>query len=473
MAQELSPADRAAIVRTAARLGIAPADLTAVMMYETKGTLNPDIRGGTGGNYKGLIQFGPSERRTYGYQPGMTIGQQVEGPVFNYLSDRGVRPGMDLAHIYSVVNAGSLKNGQPRWNRSDGHGTIRSHVARIRNQFAGLANRLMADPVPLPNPRPDYAPIVPPIRPPQPPPTPFMPMDGRMDVAAGSILAAPPRPNFASAAPTEFGNTLDRYASEGMFGLTGASLPGQLGSGPGPSVPQPPAVSNNRSFDFNFGGVSPAEAAPAGPNFDRTVGPSNAPVSVVPPLPAATGTVKPSGPNFDFGVGPADAGVNVVPPLLAATGTVKQPPSLAMPVGLPQSMPRYIEDELFTGPPTATTPLPGSIPGPKTLPAGDLYAQTPPDPYLGPAQTAVQPQQQRRGIFGGGGILGALTGGQGLFGGVFQPRTSTGRFANGSATRFATGATASPFVGVGGRAYGPQAYNYASGTTPSPFNPHP
>jgi hypothetical protein len=303
---KLTTADREAIVRTATRLGISPIDLTAVMLYETKGTLNPDIVGGTGNNYKGLIQFGPSERRTYGYKPGMTVAEQVEGPVANYLIDRGVRPGMDLSHIYSVVNAGSLKNGQPRWNRSDGHGTIRSHVARIREQFKATANKIIGrTPPPIPKTPEELAylnrppldafndiaklgdlnpsfplTLVPPapfsdqaamhgfptgsmetLVPPPRPQGPVMPTGGPVTIPAGALPAAPPSPNFdAASANKEYGSVLDRYAAEGMLGLTGASLPGPLGSGPGPStVPKTAADADKlaaeiRTIDNILGG---------------------------------------------------------------------------------------------------------------------------------------------------------------------------------------------------------------------------
>jgi hypothetical protein len=148
------------------------------------------------------------------------------------------------------------------------------------------------------------------------------------------------------------------------------------------------------------------------------------------------------------------------------------PTNIPHPVAPPPTIPKLgPQGNGVTIVPSAPAPPPGwepmdIRPGAKTIQAGELYA--PPVTMAPPMAT-----QPRRSIFGGGSILGALTGGRGLFGGVFQPRTSTGKFANGSATRFSTGATASPFVGVGGRAYGPQAYNYASDTTPSPFNPHP
>lgn len=132
MLANLSPNSRAAITMTASRLGISPADLAAVMAYETVGTMNPDIRGGAGNAYRGLIQFGPAERKAYGYQPGMTAADQIAGPVYNYLADRGVKPGMGLLDIYSTINAGSP--GHPGARDASGK-TVAQHVAAIKANY--------------------------------------------------------------------------------------------------------------------------------------------------------------------------------------------------------------------------------------------------------------------------------------------------------------------------------------------------
>jgi len=132
-----------AILDTSLELGVSPLHLTALMSYETGGLSNPNIQGGKNNQHKGAIQFGPNERATYGYRDGMTLAEQVRGPVKAYLLDRGVRPGHGLAELYSIVNAGSLKNGQPRWNASDGNGDIRSHVARIEQEHLPRAQQLL------------------------------------------------------------------------------------------------------------------------------------------------------------------------------------------------------------------------------------------------------------------------------------------------------------------------------------------
>lgn len=126
------PNEGVAIQREAARLGIEPSTLAAVVGYETIGTFDPGIAGGKKNRYRGLIQMGPSERRAYGWKDGMSFEEQLAGPVHNYLVDRGVRPGHGIAEVYSIINAGSLRRGQPRWGASDRPGwNVRRHVGEI------------------------------------------------------------------------------------------------------------------------------------------------------------------------------------------------------------------------------------------------------------------------------------------------------------------------------------------------------
>ena len=112
-----------AVARAAQQLGIDPVHLAAVMSLETGGTFNPGIVGGQGGNYRGLIQFGPSERRTYGYRDGMTFEDQVMGPVVRYLKSRGVKPGHGAQEIYAAIltgNVANIKKGGLDWKDSFG-----------------------------------------------------------------------------------------------------------------------------------------------------------------------------------------------------------------------------------------------------------------------------------------------------------------------------------------------------------------
>jgi hypothetical protein len=108
-------------------LGVKPEDLLTAISYETIGSFRPNKFGGKGGNYMGLIQFGPSERRQYGAHPGQSYTEQM-GAVVRYLKDRGVKPGMGLLDIYSAINAGH----PGRYNASDRPGyTVARHVREM------------------------------------------------------------------------------------------------------------------------------------------------------------------------------------------------------------------------------------------------------------------------------------------------------------------------------------------------------
>jgi len=112
-----------ALVQAAQQLGISPIDLAAVMSLETGGTFNPDIPGGDGKRYRGLIQFGPTEQRTYGWRPGMGFEAQVLGPVVRYLKARGVKPGHTAQEIYAAIltgNVANIRRGGLDWQDSNG-----------------------------------------------------------------------------------------------------------------------------------------------------------------------------------------------------------------------------------------------------------------------------------------------------------------------------------------------------------------
>lgn len=135
MADDLVPAVRA----SAERLGVDPSDLLTAMSYETGGKLDPNLWGGKGGNYLGLIQFGPEERAKYGVKPGQTAAEQV-GAAENFLRDRGLKPGMGLLDIYSTINAGR----PGRYTASDaGNGGAPGTVADKVASMAG--HRLRAN----------------------------------------------------------------------------------------------------------------------------------------------------------------------------------------------------------------------------------------------------------------------------------------------------------------------------------------
>lgn len=132
-----------ALYETSGELGVNPIELAGLINYESAGTWNPDKWGGKNGNYVGLIQMGGPERRQYGWKPGMTQAEYIRGPMKSYLVDRGLKPGMGIDHMYSIVNAGSLnRDGTPRYGASDGNGTVRTHIDKIRGEHIPAAAKL-------------------------------------------------------------------------------------------------------------------------------------------------------------------------------------------------------------------------------------------------------------------------------------------------------------------------------------------
>jgi hypothetical protein len=124
---------RNAVLAVADQLGINPIDLAAVISLETGGTFNKDIQGGEGGNYKGLIQFGIPERATYGYRDGMSFEEQMTGPVYRFLKDRGVKPGHTVQEIYAAILTGNVANiakGGLDWKDANGT-SVRNALPRL------------------------------------------------------------------------------------------------------------------------------------------------------------------------------------------------------------------------------------------------------------------------------------------------------------------------------------------------------
>jgi len=116
---------------TAQRLGVDPTILASVISKESKFLTNQ--KGGDGNNYQGLIQFGPTERRTYGYDPKQTFEQQVLGPVYRFLKDRGVKPGHGAKEIYAAILTGNVRNlaqGGIDWADSNGT-TVRNSLFNL------------------------------------------------------------------------------------------------------------------------------------------------------------------------------------------------------------------------------------------------------------------------------------------------------------------------------------------------------
>lgn len=132
---------RSGIIETANAIGLPPEDLATIISYESG--FRPDVWGGKGGNYYGLIQFGPAERQQYGVRVGDVTSQLGEhGAIANYFRDRGFKPGMGLLDAYSTVNAGR----PGLYNRSDAAaGGMPGTVAdKVNQQFGPHRQKAMA-----------------------------------------------------------------------------------------------------------------------------------------------------------------------------------------------------------------------------------------------------------------------------------------------------------------------------------------
>ena len=119
----LPTADRQAIFNAAQRLKLNPYELGAFLSLESGTNMDPNIRGGAGGNYYGMIQFGPSEQKKYLDPSRMgkyTRAEQMPKAV-QFLLDRGFKPGeMGIDRAYATVLGG---NPNVSLNAKDSFGT--------------------------------------------------------------------------------------------------------------------------------------------------------------------------------------------------------------------------------------------------------------------------------------------------------------------------------------------------------------
>lgn len=139
----LSFQDAQAIASAAGRLGVDPRTLGGLMELESG--LDPNIWGGDGGNYRGLIQFGPGARQEVGLPTRrMTIAEQIPY-VERYFSQRGFIPGKHGAtELYRTVLVGN-----PSQSGTDSNGTNSDAAARRMMPGGDLYQRFSAkfDPV--------------------------------------------------------------------------------------------------------------------------------------------------------------------------------------------------------------------------------------------------------------------------------------------------------------------------------------
>jgi len=133
-----------AIVSAANELGVRPEDLAAVISQETMGTFDPQIIGGEGNNFKGLIQFGIPERKAYGYRDGMSFEKQMLGPVVRYLKDRGVKPGHGVKELYAAILTGNVSTlDTDGLTRTDSFGTsVKSALPKLSQGGSHYNNAL-------------------------------------------------------------------------------------------------------------------------------------------------------------------------------------------------------------------------------------------------------------------------------------------------------------------------------------------
>lgn len=102
----LSKQDAQAIVQLGSELGVDPVSLGGLMELESG--INPNIWGGAGGQYRGLIQFGPGARKEVGLpSKEMTIAEQIPY-VKKYFQQRGFKPGEHgVTEMYRTVLVGN------------------------------------------------------------------------------------------------------------------------------------------------------------------------------------------------------------------------------------------------------------------------------------------------------------------------------------------------------------------------------
>lgn len=118
------------IAQLSSIFGINPVEMAALMSFESAGTMSPHINGGDGGKYKGLIQFGPPEQRTWGVNNSQSFQEQALHSVLGFLVQRGLRRGMGVDDAYAAILTGNVRGNR---NSRDSNGTNVNNA--VRNQF--------------------------------------------------------------------------------------------------------------------------------------------------------------------------------------------------------------------------------------------------------------------------------------------------------------------------------------------------
>jgi len=128
----LRPEDRQAVFSSAKRLGLDPYEFGALIHQESG--FRPNVYGGAGGNYYGLIQFGGPERAKYLDKSKLgkyTIAEQLPA-VEQFLRDRGFQPGkMGIDRAYATILGG---NPNVSLTAKDSFGTsVASSIPRFKS----------------------------------------------------------------------------------------------------------------------------------------------------------------------------------------------------------------------------------------------------------------------------------------------------------------------------------------------------
>ena len=146
----LKPEDRQAVFQSASRLGLDPYEFGALIHQESG--FRPNVWGGAGGQYRGLIQFGPGARKEVGLpSKEMTIAEQLPY-VEKYFQSRGYKPGMGIAKAYATVLGG---NPNVSLKAKDSFGTsVESSLPKFQKggQLYKMAQTTLGDPLTGPAP---------------------------------------------------------------------------------------------------------------------------------------------------------------------------------------------------------------------------------------------------------------------------------------------------------------------------------
>lgn len=205
----LKPEDRQAVFQSAQRLGLDPYEFGALIHQESG--FRPNVWGGQGGQYRGLIQFGPGARKEVGLpSKDMTIAEQMPY-VEKYFQSRGYKPGMGIAKAYATVLGG---NPNVSLNAKDSFGTsVASSIPKFKvgGSLYRTAQATLGDPL---------NPVTQQPKPTQAPPSPQQQPPGATIILVGDDEDDTPKNPLASAFLRDYtpglGQTTSKYSASKM-----------------------------------------------------------------------------------------------------------------------------------------------------------------------------------------------------------------------------------------------------------------